>query len=161
MEKNIENLNQQINDNFKKAFYDVLSEKIKQEPPDYDWLERLYTELRDKLCGILKKGSTLRIEIEDGMDLTLFSQMIRNNAFDATELYKQIMYIFEKFKQLGSPGRDIEVDEKKQEILDMMARNCTFYEIVPVFFKNCYYCLENIYYDLGKFSESLQEYTKK
>tara|TARA_B100001093_G_C26764917_1_gene987429 strand:- start:225 stop:752 length:528 start_codon:yes stop_codon:yes gene_type:complete len=160
LKKNIDKLNKQIENNFKKAFFDLLSEKIKQEPPDYEWIEKLYKELRDKLCNILKNNSILRNEIEESMDLILFSQMIRNNAFDGLELYKQIVYIFDKFKQLGSAARDKEVDIKKDEIIEMMKKNCTFYEIVPVFFKNSYYCLENIYTDLENFSKSLQKYKK-
>ena len=46
-------LNQQMNVQFKKAFFDLLEEKVRQEPPDYDWIARLYEEIRTRLASLL------------------------------------------------------------------------------------------------------------
>ena len=48
-EKQTEKLNQQISATYKRAFFDLLEEKVKQEPPDYDWIVKLYKEIRHKL----------------------------------------------------------------------------------------------------------------
>ena len=34
----IERIHQQITDNFEKAFFDLLKQKVAEDPPDYDWL---------------------------------------------------------------------------------------------------------------------------
>ena len=113
--KKIDRLNKQIEEIYKKAFFDLLEQKTKAEPPDYIWIEKLYEELRNKLTVILKKGSALRVEIEESMDPQIFSQMIRNKAFNGNDLYNLVNYVFvKKCKQLGSPGRDKDVDEKIQ-----------------------------------------------
>jgi len=44
--KNIEN---QIKSTYHKAFFDLLEERVRSEPPDYEWIVRLYKEVRDKL----------------------------------------------------------------------------------------------------------------
>ena len=44
-----------------KAFCDLLKQRVEQEPPDYEWITRLYEEIRNKLTKILKKGSELRV----------------------------------------------------------------------------------------------------
>ena len=110
-------LNEQMNTQFKKAFFDLLEEKVRQEPPDYDWITRLYGEIRTRLASILKQGSVVRNEIENSMDVELFRQMIENKAFGGTELYNLITLVFEWCKKLGSPARDNEVDKMKFQIL--------------------------------------------
>lgn len=42
-------LEKQVRDSFEKAFFDLLKEKVAEEPPDYDWLIRLYTEIKTKI----------------------------------------------------------------------------------------------------------------
>ena len=51
----MERVQQQIRENYEKAFFNLLKEKVASDPPDYDWLIRLYTEIRDKLCKLVKK----------------------------------------------------------------------------------------------------------
>ena len=49
-DKNIQKLNDQVEENFKFAFYNLLEERISSNPPDYDWLIRLYGEIKLKFC---------------------------------------------------------------------------------------------------------------
>ena len=37
----------------RKAFFDLLKQRVESDPPDYEWLVRLSTEVRDKLTKIL------------------------------------------------------------------------------------------------------------
>ena len=116
--KNIERLTTQVRETYKKAFFDLLEEKIGQDPPDYEWLTRLYGEIRTKLITLLKQNSPLRKEIKESMDCEFFYQLISNNVFSPENFYNLIRYVFEKCKQLGSPARDSETDVKLKEIVD-------------------------------------------
>jgi hypothetical protein len=139
-----------------RAFCDLLKERVEQEPPDYDWIIKLYKEIRNKLTKILKKDSQLRVEIEDCMDIEIFSQMIRNNVFKFDEFYHLIKYTFKKCKQLGSAGRDKETDEKLKEIIDhMYGGSATFATVMPLYIKNINYCIDKMYEDLGNFSKMI------
>lgn len=155
--KKLEHLNKQIKDTYKKAFFDLLEAKTRSEPPDYIWIEKLYEEIRYKLTAILKKGSRLRVEIEESMDLQIFSQMIRNKAFNGEDLYNLVKYVFEKCKQLGSPGRDKDVDKKFNEIIELMKNGAVFAEIVPVFIQNANECIDWMYEDMSEFSKKLSK----
>ena len=147
-EKQIDSLKKQLQDNFKKAFFDLLKEKVAQNPPDYDWITKLYSEIQVKLKKLLKITSPLRKEIEECMDVELFDQMIRNNAFSGEDFYKLINYVFDLIKKLGSPARDKNIDDKKQEILDIMMNGGTFADIVPIFIKNANDTIDLIYIDI-------------
>ena len=151
--ENLEKINQQIKDNFQKAFINVLKEKVASEPPDYDWITRLYTEIHDKLVKLLRPTSALRKEINEHMDIELFDQMIRNKAFNAVDFYKLICYVFDLIKKLGSPARDNYTDEKKNEVLDIMKNNGTFADIVPIFIINANVTIDFIYEDITAFKK--------
>ena len=66
----------------KRAFFDLLEQKVASDPPDYEWLTRLYTEIRDKLTRLLKPTSKTRKHIEENMDPDFFHQLISNNVFE-------------------------------------------------------------------------------
>ena len=155
----MERIQKQIKDTYHKAFFDLLQQKVHQEPPDYDWISKLYLEIRNKLTKLLKSSSTLRIEIEENMDPVIFNQMMRNKAFNGTDLFNLISYVFDKIKQLGSPARDQNTDQKKNEIFELMKNNGTFAQIVPLFIKNSNICIDLIYQDMENLSNKFSQAT--
>ena len=146
-----------IKKNFKQAFMDLLAERIAGDPPDYEWITRLYQEIKIKLISLLRKGHSLRQEIEETMDIQLFEQMIRHQAFDPHDLYNLVSYVFEKCKQLGAPARDVSVDAKKQELLThMQSGEATFKTVVPMFIQHANDCLDQIYQDIDHLHKKLK-----
>ncbi len=156
----MERIHSQIKETYQKAFFDLLQQKVEQDPPDYNWISKLYLEIRIKLTKLLKPTSTLRIEIEESMDPVIFNQMMRNNAFNGTDLFNLISYTFDKIKQLGSPERDQFTDLKKIEIFDLMKNNGTFAQIVPLFIKNANICVDFIYEDMQLVSKKISPQAK-
>ena len=157
-DKNVNRLTEQVKETYKKAFFDLLEEKVGASPPDYEWLTRLYGEIRTKLITLLREGSELRNEIEESMDCDFFKQLISHNVFSPENFYVLIRYVFEKCKQLGSPARDAEVDIKLQEIVDFVdSGDATFATLVPLFIKNANDCLDAIYEDVQALSERFKK----
>jgi len=147
--KNVERLNKQMEETMKRAFFDLLEQKVAENPPDYEWITRLYTEIRDKLTRLLKQTSKTRKHIEEQMDPEFFHQLISNNVFEPKSFYALICFVFEQIKALCSPGRDKETDEKLQELLDHFnSGNATFATLVPMFIKNANVCIDHIYLDI-------------
>ena len=154
----MERINKQINDTYRKAFFDLLEQKVREEPPDYDWITRLYAELKERLTSLLKPESALRKEMEELFDVELFDQMIRNKAFDGMDMYKLVTYSFTKCRQLGSPGRDAETTAKEQEVLaHMQSEGAIFATIVPLFLKNINESVDMIYEDMESLSKWVAE----
>ena len=142
-------LTEQVRETYNRAFFDLLEEKVGQDPPDYEWLTRLYGEIRMKLITLLKHNSPLRKEIEESMDCEFFNQLISHNVFSPENFYNLIRYVFEKCKQLGSPARDAETDAKLKEIVDFVdSGEATFAKLVPLFIKNANECLDIMYEDI-------------
>ena len=158
---NLDGLKNKIITQYKKSFYDLIEEKTCSDTPDYDWLVELYSEIREKLIYFLKKNSPLRKEIEESFDVELFSQMIKNNAFKANDLFNLINYTFEKFLQLGSPARDKNVKKMRDDLFSLMKDNATFGKIVSNYLKYTHMCLENFYEDMGKAPDILNSLLNK
>jgi len=153
---NMDRLMEQVKATYKKAFFDLLEQKV-GENPDYEWLTRLYGEIRTKLITLLREGP-LRTEIEETMDCDFFKQLISNNVFSPENFYATIRYVFAKCKQLGSPGRDGETDAKLKEIVDFVdSGEATFATLVPLFIKNANECLDAIYEDSMAFKRSFKK----
>ena len=153
-DRNVNRLTTQVRETYKRAFFDLLQEKVAANPPDFEWLTRLYGEIRTKLISLLREGSQLRLEIEESMDCDFFKQLISNNVFSPEDFYTLIRYVFEKCKQLGSPARDAETDAKLEEIVDFVdSGDATFATLVPMFIKNANECLDTVYEDIKALSE--------
>jgi len=156
--KQEEALSKQIKDAFHKAWCDVLEAKVREEPPDYDWIVRLYAEIRHKLTFFLKKGSQMRNEIEESFDVELFDQMIRHGAFKGPEFYNLVCYVFDTCLKLGSPGRDNDVKAKKEEVLESLKSGALFPVLVPLFFKNANICVDWVHKDLQNVSKNIKDF---
>ena len=103
--KNVEKLNKQMETTMKRAFFDLLEQKVAENPPDYEWLTRLYKEIRDKLTRLLKPTSKTRKHIEEQMDPDFFHQLISHNVFEPKSFYA-LIFLYLNNVTLGSPGRD-------------------------------------------------------
>jgi len=57
-----------------KAFWDGVTESIKQEQADFSWVLKLMTEVRDELCKMSPSG--WREAITDTIDIDILSQVI-------------------------------------------------------------------------------------
>jgi len=157
-DRNVNRLTTQVRETYKRAFFDLLQEKVAANPPDFEWLTRLYGEIRTKLISLLREGSQLRLEIEESMDCDFFKQLISNNVFSPEDFYTLIRYVFEKCKQLGSPARDAETDAKLKEIIDFVdSGDATFATLVPMFIKNANECLDTVYEDIKALSERFKK----
>jgi len=150
-------LREQIENTYKEVWINLLHEKVKQNPPDYEWIVRLYKEIRHKLTYFLKHNSTMRNSIEESLDVELFDQMIRNGAFQGPEFYNLVNYIFDTTLKLGSPARDIDVKNLRNEILTALSNKATFAELVPLFFKNANIAIDWVHKDLFNVKSNLEK----
>ena len=135
------------------AFWDLLEEKVASDPPDYDWIVRLYTEIRDRLCSFVSQGSNVRKEISAGFDVVLFSQMIRNDAFDGDDMTRLIGTTFCFISSLQAPCRDAELQRRRQEITDHASSGGTFATIVPMYIKSSHFMMDLIQADIEALSK--------
>ena len=151
----------QIEETYKEVWATLLHDKVKQSPPDFEWIVRLYKEIKYKLTYFLKQNSSMRKSIEESLDTELFEQMIRNGAFQGPEFYNLVNYIFDTTLKLGSPARDDKVKELRDEILTALSNKATFAELVPLFFVNANTAVDWVHKDLFDVKGNLEKVIKE
>ena len=123
-------IEQQIKEQMHKAFYDIIEENINSNKPDYEWLTRLYSEIRQMLLAIVKKDSKTYKKIESDFDVMLFKQMIENDVFDFESAVKLINNTFFWVKSLQAPVRDKATEDAKDRVFKSEPK-----KIIPVLLK--------------------------
>jgi hypothetical protein len=126
----------------KKAYFDLVEEKLTTEPLDYAWVVQLYDEIKFKLIGILKPDSELRNDIEDRMDYR--------------DLRKLVNYVFDKILSLCAPVRDPDVKAMLDELNEMMDNEMTIPQVLTKYIEYANDGLDTIYDDLGVVLNGLQ-----
>lgn len=144
----MEALQERLRVQMKKAFWDLLEEKVRTDPPDYDWICKLYVELRDRLSSFTMEGGSIHKAIKEGFDTELFSQMLRNQAFEGAEMMSLVDTTFGFVAKLQAPVRDKLLKEKKKEILEYASSGGEFSVIVPMFLRGAHELMDLIEKDL-------------
>ena len=144
-ENNLKQIEQQIHDNYHKAFFDLIDETINSPKPDYIWIVKLYEEIKIRLLVYIKKDSKTYKNIEESFDSELFEQMIKNDVFDAVSMIKLVDNTFYWLKSLQAPIRDEASEIAKKNVLSAEPT-----KIVSTFLKEIYKLLDFLDEDMGK-----------
>lgn len=149
-----------IKNMYYETYFSLIENKLKEDPPDYNWLVTLFEELKNRITDIIKltsqnKTNFLLQQLDESLDVELFKQMIENKAYTLDDFTKLCNYLFDLCLRLGSPMRDKYVKEKHNNVLEKIniAKtsiniNEAFASVVPTFIKNINESIDYIYIDL-------------
>ena len=76
---------------------------------------------------------------------------------DLIEFYNLVNYIFDISLKLGSPARDNDVKNLRNEILTALSNKATFAELVPLFFTNANTAIDWVHKDLFEIKGNLKK----
>jgi len=127
----------QIRETYNKVFYEIIDETVNSKEPDYDWIVRLYAEIKHRLIKFIKVDSKVYKQIDDDFDIELFKQMIMNDVFNAESLFKLVNNTFNWVKKLQAPIRDESTESAKQRVLKSQPE-----KMVSTFIKEVNMCID-------------------
>ena len=143
-------IEKQIENTFKEVFYKMIDETVSSDKPDYDWIVKLYTEIRDRLVSYLKKDSKTYNQVMEDFDIPLFEQMIKNDVFDSISMMKLVNNTFDWIMRLQAPVRDEYAKEAKNRVLNSPPE-----KMVSIFIKEVNLCIDFIDEDMQSFKKTL------
>ena len=146
----LKKIEEQVRDNMRLAWKNIIQEKIRTNPPDFNYIVILYKEMKHKITHIIKKDSTRYKEIDEKLDEKLFEQMIKNDAFTRADFLILVNYVFNLCISLGSPSRDKDTNIFINELCKDINTEYYIYTVIPNFFLKINICIDWIYEDLGK-----------
>ncbi len=150
IEIDTEKISSQIKEQMRKAFFDLIDQTVNSDKPDYDWIKRLYLEIRDRLSRYLKKDSKSFKKIQEDFDGDFFYQLITNDVFDFNSMLSLIENTFYWIKNLQAPVRDQSSEESKNKILKSEPQ-----KMISTFLKEVHICLDNLDEDMENFIKTL------
>ncbi len=104
-----------------------------------------YTDMVERLVRNTRPKTAERIRKE--FDIPLFTQMVKNNAFDGQSMLGLVNSTFEWIKRLHCPARDKQADEAKARVMQ-----CTTMEtVVPLFIEEVNKCMDYMDEDMAEF----------
>lgn len=139
-------IEEQIKNNMKKAFFDLIDETTNSDEPDIEWLTNLYSELKNRLLSFLKKDGKTYKNLEENFDIVLFKQMIENHIFNQESMIKLVNTTFYWIEKLQAPIRDQETKIAKERIFKSETN-----KIISTFLKEVHICIDNIDKDIIKY----------
>jgi hypothetical protein len=141
------NFELQIKEQMHKAFFDLIDQNVNSEKPDYEWITRLYIEIRNRLCLYIKKDSKTYKQILEEFDEKLFFQMCSTEVFDYIAMCKLINNSFDWIKKLQAPIRDEFLEESKNRVLKIT----DFTKLISTFLREIHICLDLYEKDMKDF----------
>jgi hypothetical protein len=142
-------IEEQIQTEMRNAFFNLIDDNINSKTPDYDWITRLYEEIKIKLLSFLpNKNGKIYKQLELDFDVDLFKQMIENDVFNQESMIKLVNNTFHWILKLEAPVRDKDTNEAKNRVFNSAPE-----KIISTYLKEVHRCIEQIETDIIEFQK--------
>jgi len=148
-ESQLVRLETQIREQYERAFFDNIKAAVAASPPDVEYIVRLYSEIVERLCKMVRANTASRIRAE--FDVPFFEQLLRTQNFDGQSLVGLIGTTFAWIHKLQSPIRDSEAEAAKQKV---MSAGTSLAEVVPEYIREAHRCLNYMEKDMKELYEN-------
>ncbi|VAH32593.1 unnamed protein product [Triticum turgidum subsp. durum] len=108
-----------VRDTMEKAFWDVVTDSMKGDKPDYSQLINLVKEVRDSLHDLAPKG--WKEEIYENIDLEILSQVLESGSQDTQYLGQILQYSLDMVRKLSAAAKDDEMKASHDKLLSELA----------------------------------------
>ncbi|OEL15059.1 hypothetical protein BAE44_0023919 [Dichanthelium oligosanthes] len=115
-EKDFQN---KVRETMEKAFWDMVSESLTGEKPDYSQSISLVKEVRDSLHELAPKQ--WKEEIVENIDLEILSQVLGSGSQDAQYLGQILQYSLHMVRKLSAAAREDEMKKSHDKLLSELA----------------------------------------
>ncbi|XP_015691466.2 uncharacterized protein LOC102702004 [Oryza brachyantha] len=102
-----------------KAFWDVVTDSMRGDKPDYTHLINLVREVRDSLHELASKG--LKEEILENIDIEILSQVLEAGSLDMRYLGQILHYSLDMVRKLSAPAKEDDMKKSHEKLLNELA----------------------------------------
>ncbi|KAE8815260.1 T-complex protein 11-like protein 1 [Hordeum vulgare] len=108
-----------VRETMEKAFWDVVTDSMRGDKPDYSQLINLVKEVRDSLHDLAPKG--WKEEIYENIDLEILSQVLESGSQDTQYLGQILQYSLDMVRKLSAAAKDDEMKASHDKLLSELA----------------------------------------
>ncbi|KAL5213645.1 hypothetical protein ABZP36_002797 [Zizania latifolia] len=108
-----------VRETMEKAFWDVVTDSMEGDKPDFSQLINLVREVRDSLHELASKG--LKEEILENIDLEILSQVLGSGSQDTQYLGQILRYSLDVVRKLSAPAKEDLMKKSHVKLLNELA----------------------------------------
>uniref|UniRef100_A0A453C113 T-complex protein 11 n=1 Tax=Aegilops tauschii subsp. strangulata TaxID=200361 RepID=A0A453C113_AEGTS len=108
-----------VRETMEKAFWDVVTDSMRGDKPDYSQLINLVKEVRDSLHDLAPKE--WKEEIYENIDLEILSQVLESGSQDTQYLGQILQYSLDMVRKLSAAAKDDEMKASHDKLLSELA----------------------------------------
>ncbi|RLM66354.1 uncharacterized protein C2845_PM16G08130 [Panicum miliaceum] len=108
-----------VREAMEKAFWDLVTESLRGDEPDYSQLVSLVKEVRDSLHELAPKE--LKEEIVEHIDLEILSQVLGSGSQDARHLGQILQYSLATVRKLSAAAKEDEMKKCHDKLLSELS----------------------------------------
>uniref|UniRef100_A0A0D9W596 T-complex protein 11 n=1 Tax=Leersia perrieri TaxID=77586 RepID=A0A0D9W596_9ORYZ len=108
-----------VKETMEKAFWDLVTDSMRGDKPDYSQLINLVREVRDSLHELASKG--LKEEILENIDLEILSQVLKSGSQDTQYLGQILQYSLGIVRKLSAPAMEDDMKKSHEKLLNELA----------------------------------------
>ncbi|XP_037485700.1 uncharacterized protein LOC119364345 [Triticum dicoccoides] len=105
-----------VRETMEKAFWDVVTDSMRGDKPDYSQLINLVKEVRDSLHDLAPKE--WKEEIYENIDLEILSQVLESGSQDTQYLGQILQYSLDMVRKLSAAAKDDEMKASHDKLLN-------------------------------------------
>jgi hypothetical protein len=147
-EKQIDAINKQIKTQMHFAYNDIVRTAL--DNCNYEFIGKLYAEIRDSLCNFVKKDGKTYQKIHEDFDVDWMKELMKNKQLSNDHLHGIVHMTFGWVLKMQAPFRDLETEAAKQRVLNGFDGE----EIVPSYINEVHKCLNFIEHDIQELVEN-------
>ncbi|GAB2245225.1 hypothetical protein Droror1_Dr00000718 [Drosera rotundifolia] len=114
-----DSLKERVKETMENAFWDGIMDSVSGEQPDFSWVLKLITEVRDELCEI--SPSNWKQDIVDAVDLDIISQVLTTGVLNMAYLERVFAFVLGTLQKLSAPANEEEMKATHQTLLKELA----------------------------------------
>jgi len=116
-----EEFQKKVRETMEKAFWDMVTNSMRGERPDYSQLINLVKEVRDSLHDLAPKE--WKEKILENIDLEILSQVLGSGSQDAQYLGQILQYSLDMVRQLSAAAKEDEMKKNHDKLLSELSTN--------------------------------------
>jgi len=147
-EKQIDAINKQIETQMRFAYNDIVRTAL--DNCNYEFIGKLYAEIRDSLCNFVKKDGKTYQKIVSDFDVDFLKELMKNKQLSNDHLHGIVHMTFGWVAKMQAPFRDTETEAAKQRVLLGFDAE----DIVPSYINEVHKCLNFIEHDIQELVEN-------
>jgi len=146
-------LENQIHETMKKAFWNLIKSDLNDDPQRFDHLIKLIQEIREKIKAFTPHRDDLASELDEILDDSFLKHLFIEQSLDPTHFFNLIIFLIQKIKSYAAPYLDIDIQIWEKQITEMLGKEIIYAEFIPLFFEKLYFFLDLIEKDIRKYFE--------